>query len=85
MAPHTVGGLVGGMAHDGHIHHENYGFISANGPAPMSAFSHSSDLHLGNLDAMAHGGHTPRTAHMGYFPKFTYLEGLVASLVTSHG
>jgi hypothetical protein len=46
MASHTVGRFIGGMAHGGHIHHENYGFISANGLAPAPAISHSPDLHL---------------------------------------
>ena len=36
MAPSTIGGLAGGMAHGSHIHRENYGFIDAKGPAPRS-------------------------------------------------
>jgi hypothetical protein len=45
MPPHTVGGLAGGMAHGGHIHRENYGFISIDEPVPTSAFSHNPDLY----------------------------------------
>jgi hypothetical protein len=85
MAPRTTGGLIGGMAHGGHIHCENYGLIGANGLAPASAISHSPDLHLGNLSSVAHGGYTPRTALGSYIPKFTYLEGPVPSLVASRG
>ena len=59
MAPRTVGGLAGGMAHGSHIHRENYGFIGTKGPAPASAISHSPDLHLGNLSTVAYGGHLP--------------------------
>jgi hypothetical protein len=54
MAPRTIGGLVGGMAHGGHIHHENYGLIGVNGLAPTSTISHSLDLHLGNMSYVAH-------------------------------
>ena len=78
MAPRTTGGLAGGMAHGGHIHHENYGFIDAKGLAPASAFSRSPDFHHGNLGLMAYGGHTPETTHGGHIPEYTYLEGLVS-------
>ena len=73
MAPRTAGGLAGGIARGGHIHRENYGFIGANGPAPVSTISHSLDLHLGNLSSMARGGHTPKTTLGGYIPEFIYL------------
>jgi hypothetical protein len=85
MAPHTTSGLTGGMARGGRIHCENYGFIGANGPVLVSAISHSPDLHHENLSSMAYGGHTPRNALGDYIPYFTYLEGLVPSLVTNHG
>ena len=85
MAPRTVGGLAGGMAHGSHIHRENYGFIGTKGPAPASASGHSMDLHLGNLSSVAHGGHTPRTTLEGCIPEFIYPEGPVPLLVTSRG
>jgi hypothetical protein len=81
MAPRTAGG----MTHSGHTHRENYGFIGANRPAPASVFSRSLGLHLGNLGLVAHGEHTPRTAHGGCIPEYTYPEGPIPSLVTSHG
>jgi hypothetical protein len=85
MAPRITSGLAGGMAHNGHIHHENYRFIGANGPALTSTISHNPDLHLGNLGRMAHSGHTPGTTLGGYIPEYTYLEGPVPSLVASRG
>jgi hypothetical protein len=85
MAPRTTGGLAGGMAHGGHIHNENYGFIGADGPASVPAISHSPDLHVGNLRSMAHGGHTPRTAHGGCILEFIYLEGPEPSLIIGRG
>jgi hypothetical protein len=44
------------MAHGSHIHHRNYEFIGAKGPAPMSTFSHGPDLHPGDLDPTVHAG-----------------------------
>jgi hypothetical protein len=85
MAPHTVGGLAHGMAHDGHIHHKNYEFISAKGLAPMSAFSRGPDLHPRDLNPVAHGGHTLRTALGGCILEFTYLEGPAPSIITGRG
>jgi hypothetical protein len=85
MAPRTTGGLVGGMAHDGHIHRENYGFIGANGPVPAPAISHSPDLHLGNLRPVARGGYTLGTALRGCIPEFNYPEGPKPSLVACCG
>ena len=84
MAPCMADGLASGMAHGGHIHRENYGFIGAKGPVPTSAFSHSPDLHLGNLGPVAHDEHTPGTTLGGCIPEFTDPEGLVPSLVASH-
>ena len=75
MASRTTGGLAGGMAYGGHIHHENYGFIGSNRLAPASTINHSLDLHLGNLSSMAHGGHTPVIALGSCIPKFTYQRG----------
>ena len=83
MAPRTASGLARGMANGGHIHHKNYEPIGAKGPAPASAYSRGSDLHPGNLDPVAHDGHTLRTPLRGYILEFTYLEGLVPSLVVS--
>jgi hypothetical protein len=85
MAPRTVGGFAGGMARGGHIHRENHGFISANGPAPVSAISQSIDLPLKNLSSVALGGHAPGTTLGGCIPEYTYPEGLVPSLITSRG
>jgi hypothetical protein len=85
MVPRITSGLAGGMAHNGHIHSENYRFIGANGLALASTISHNLDLHLGNLGHMAHGGHTPRTALGGCILEYIYLEGSVPSLVTSRG
>jgi hypothetical protein len=85
MAPCTVGGFAGGMARGGHIHHENHGFISTNGLAPVSAISHSLDLPLGNLSSVARGAHAPGTGLGGCIPEYTYPEGPVPSLVTSRG
>jgi hypothetical protein len=72
MAPRTVDGLASGMAHGGHIHRENYGFIGAKGLAPASPFSRSPDLHLANLGHMAHDGHTLGTTHGACILKYTY-------------
>jgi hypothetical protein len=85
MAPRTVGGLAHRMAHGGHIHHENYKFIGAEGSAPASAFSHGRDLRPRDLDPAFHGRHTLRIALSGSIPEFTYIGGPVPSLVTSHG
>ena len=73
------------MAHGGHIYHKNYEFIGAKGPAPMSTFSHGPDLHPRDLDPAVHDGHSLGTALGGYIPEFTYLEGLVPSLIIGHG
>ena len=85
MAPLTTGGLAGGMAHGSHIHHETYGFIGANRPTPTSAFSRSLDFHLRNLGPTTYGGHTLGTAHGGCIPEFTYVGGLIPSLITHQG
>jgi hypothetical protein len=85
MVPCTAGGLVGGMAHGGHIHCENYGLIDTNGLAPASTISHSLDLHLGNLSSVAHDEYTPRTTLGSCIPEFTYPEGPIPLLVASHG
>jgi hypothetical protein len=85
MAPRTVGGLTRGMAHDGHICHENYEFISAGGPAPEFAFRRALDLHFGDLDPVVYGGHTLRTALGGSIPEFTYTGGPVPSFAIGHG
>ena len=75
MAPRTVGGLARGMAHDGHIRHENHEFIGVEGLAPMSAFSHGLDLRSRDLDPVAYGGHTLKTALSGSILEFTYIGG----------
>ena len=85
MTPRTVGGLAGGMAHGGHIHHENYEFTNVKGPAPTFAYSRGSDLHPRNLDPIAHGGHTLGTPLRGCIPEFTYPEGPVPSLIAGCG
>jgi hypothetical protein len=85
MAPHTIGGLAGGMARSGHIHRENNRFIGVKGLAPTSTFSRSLDLHLRNLAPVVHGRHTPRTTLGGYISEYTYLEGTVPSLIVGRG
>jgi hypothetical protein len=56
MAPRTVGGLARRMAHDSHICHENYEFISAGGPAPMSTFSRAPNVRFEDLDPAVYDG-----------------------------
>ena len=85
MAPRTIGGLAGGMAHGGHIRCENYEFAGIGGPAPTSAYSRCRSLRHGDLGLMAHGGYTLRTTPGGSISEFTYIVGPVPSLVTSHG
>jgi hypothetical protein len=85
MAPHTIGVLAHGMAHDSYIRHENYEFIGVEGPAPMFAFSHGLDLRSRDLDPMVYSRHTLRTALSGSIPDFTYIGGQVPSLATCHG
>ena len=75
MAPHIVGGLACGMAHGGHIRHENYEFIGIEGPAPVSASSCGPDLYTRDLDPVDYGGHTLGTAHGGCILEFTYVGG----------
>ena len=75
IAPRTIGGLAHGMARGGRICHENHGSISVEGPAPTSAFSHGPDLHPGDQDSIAYGGHTLRTAFSGSILEFTYIGG----------
>ena len=72
------------MAHGGHIYRENYEFTSAKGPAPTSTYSHGQNLRHGDLGPMARGGHTLGTTPGGSILEFTYIGGLVPSLVTSH-
>jgi hypothetical protein len=75
MAPSTVGGLAGGMAHSGHILHENYEVTGVRGPAPASAYIRGPNLRHGDLGPVACGGHTLRTVPDGSIPKFTYIGG----------
>jgi hypothetical protein len=64
MAPGTVGGLTGGMAHGGHIHRENYKFTGVGGPAPLFAFSRILDLQFEDLDPSVYNRHTLRTVQV---------------------
>ena len=75
MSPRTIGGFAHGMAHDGHIHHENHEFTGAEGPVPMFTFSRGLDLHPRDLDPVAYGGHTIGTALCGSILEFTYIGG----------
>ena len=84
-APRTTGGLAGGMACGGHIHRENYGFIGANGPAPMIARGYDPNIYHRDLGHVAHSGHTLGTTSGGSILEFTYLEGPVPSLTVDHG
>ena len=85
MAPRTVGGLAGGMAHGCHIRRENYEFTDVKEPAPASTYYHDPNLRHGYLSPVARGGHTLGTAPDGSIPRFTYVGGSVPSLVTGHG
>ena len=62
MAPRTNGRLARGVAHDGHIHHENYEFTGVEGTTPVSVFSHILDLRSRDLDLAVYGRHALRTA-----------------------
>jgi hypothetical protein len=75
MAPCTVGGLVSGMAHGGHICHENYKFTDIGGLAPVFAYSHGPNLHHEDIGPMARSGQTLGTAPDGSIPEFTYMGG----------
>ena len=75
MAPRTNGGHAHGMAHGGHIRHENYEFTGVGGPAPMFAFSRIPDLRSGDLDPVVYGGRTLGTTLNGSIPKSTYIGG----------
>ena len=75
MAHRTNGGLAHGMAHGGHIRHENYEFIDIGGLAPTFAISHGLDLHIRDLDPVVYGGHSLRTALRGRILEFTYIGG----------
>jgi hypothetical protein len=76
MAPRTVGGLAGGMAHGGHIHLENYEFTGVRGPVPPSTFSHNPDLRYRDLDPAIYGERTLRTALSGSILEYTYIGGM---------
>ena len=75
MAPRTNGRLARGVAHDGHIHHENYEFTDIESPAPVTAFSCSSDLRFGSLDPAVCGGQTLGTDPGGCILEFTCKGG----------
>ena len=75
MAPRTTGGLVGGMAHGGHIRHENYEFTSIKGSALVSTNGHGPNLYNRDLGPVACGGHTLRTTPDGSILEFTYVGG----------
>ena len=85
MAPRTIGGFAHGMAHGGHIHHENHEFTGVEGPVPTFTFSHGLDLHPRDLDPLVYGGHTIGTALCGSFLEFTYIGGPVPSIIIGHG
>jgi hypothetical protein len=71
MAPHIVGGLASGMAHDGHIHRENYEFTGVKGLVPVPAYSRGPNLRHVDLGSVARGGHTLGTTLGGSIPEFT--------------
>jgi hypothetical protein len=85
MAPNTVSGFTHGMAHGGHIRHENHEFTGIEGPTPTFAFSSSPNLHPGDLDPVAYDGQTLRTALNSSILEFTYIGGPVPSLIIGHG
>ena len=82
MAPRTVGGLTGGMAHGGHIRRENYELYDIKGLAPTSTYSHDPNLHHRDLGPVARDGHTLGTTPGGSNPEFTYVGG--ARTVSCH-
>jgi hypothetical protein len=80
MAPCTIRGLTHGMAHDGHIHHENYEFTGVGGPTPVSAFGRVLDLCSEDLDPMVYDRHTLRTTLSGSILESTNIGGQVPRL-----
>ena len=85
MAPRVIDGFARERSHGGRIHHGNPEFIDVEGPAPTSVFGHDQVLHPGDLDPVAHGGHTLGTALGSCISEFTYIGGPVPSLITGHG
>ena len=85
MATRTASGFARGMAHDSNIRHENYEFIGNEGPAPVSALSHGSDLRSRDLGPEVHGGHTLGTTLEGCILECTYVRGPISSLITGQG
>jgi hypothetical protein len=85
MAPHTAGGLAGGMALGGHIRRKNYEFTSIKGPALTTAHGYDPNLCHRDPGHVAHNGHTLKTASGGSILEFTYPEGLVPTLTTGRG
>jgi hypothetical protein len=73
------------MAHSSHIRHKNYEFTDVGGLAPAFAFSCGPDLLIRDLDPMVYGEYTLRITLSGSILEFTYVEGPVPSLITSHG
>ena len=73
------------MAHDSHIHHENYEFTGIGGPALVSTFGLVLDLSSRDLDPVVYGGHTLGIALSGSIPEFTYIGGPVPSFAMSRG
>ena len=85
MTTHTVGGLAGRKAHDGHICRENYEFTDVRGPSPASTFNRIPDLCSRDLDPAAYGGPTLGTILSGSILEFTYIGGPEPPLITNHG
>jgi hypothetical protein len=84
MAPRTIG-LARGMAHDSHIHHENYEFIDVEGSVPVPAFSRGPNLRSGELDPAVYDELTLGIAVRGSILEPTYIRGPLPSLVTNRG
>jgi hypothetical protein len=73
------------MAHDSHIHHENYEFIGAEGSVPVPAFSRGPNLRSGELDPAVYDELTLGIAVRGSILEPTYIRGPLPSLVTNRG
>ena len=85
IAPRTIGLLAHGMARGDHIRHENYEFISVEGPPPTSTHGYDPNLYHRDPGHVAYSGHTLETTSGGSILEFTYLEGLVPSLIAGCG
>ena len=73
------------MASTSHILLGNHAVNHTKELTPVSALGHGPDPHLRNLGPVAYDGRTLETTCGGCILEYTYLEGLVPSLVATHG